>query len=154
VIPVLTAGTDAAGLPGYVGNLRYLRLSGSRGPAEVARELVGPLKGFTSLVDAADDDLDLAAVLGQARGSRLRPSRWDLVDELVLALQSAVGAGDGGRTRDLATDLAVAVKPRPTNGDDHHAAPPRVRQSIDWLLRTLDARAQTTTKPNHRRNLG
>ncbi|MEV6620686.1 CATRA system-associated protein [Amycolatopsis sp. NPDC051106] len=154
VIPVLTAGTDAAGLPGYVGNLRYLRLSGSRGPAEVARELVGQLKGFTSLVDAADDDLDLAAVLGQARGSRLRPSRWDLVDELVLALQSAVGAGDGGRTRDLATDLAVAVKTRPAHGDDHHAAPPRVRRSIDWLLRTLDARAQTTTKPNHRRNLG
>jgi hypothetical protein len=153
VIPVLTAGTDAAGLPGYVGNLRYLRLGGSRGPDEIARDLVGQLKGFTPLVDA-DDDLDLGAVLGQARGARLRPSRWDLVDELVTALQSAVGAGDGARTRDLATDLAVAVKPRPPNGNDHHAAPPRVRQSIDWLLRALDVRAQTTTKPNHRKDLG
>jgi hypothetical protein len=119
----------------------------------VARDLVGQLKGFTPLVDT-DDDLDLAALLGQARGSRLRPSRWDLVDELVTALQSAVGAGDSGRTRDLTTDLAVAVKPRPPNGGDHHAAPPRVRQSVDWLLRTLDARAQTSTQhPNHRKDL-
>ncbi|WIV55187.1 CATRA system-associated protein [Amycolatopsis nalaikhensis] len=153
VIPILTAGTEAAALPGYVGNLRYLRLSASRGPAEVARDLVGQLKGFAPLVDT-DEDLDLVALLGQARGARLRPSRWDLVDELVTTLQTAVGAGDGDRTRDLATELAVVVKPRTPNGDDHHAAPPRVRQSIDWLLRTLDARAQTTTKPNHRKDLG
>ncbi|HEY3468325.1 MAG TPA: CATRA system-associated protein [Amycolatopsis sp.] len=153
VIPILTAGTEAAALPGYVGNLRYLRLSASRGPAEVARDLVGQLKGFAPLVDT-DEDLDLVAMLGQARGARLRPSRWDLVDELVTTLQTAVGAGDSDRTRDLATELAVVVKPRTPNGDDHHAAPPRVRQSIDWLLRTLDARAQTTTKPNHRKDLG
>ncbi|WIX99562.1 hypothetical protein QRX60_36730 [Amycolatopsis mongoliensis] len=154
VIPILTAGTEAGMLPGYVGNLRYLRLGASRGSAEVARDLVGQLKGFTPLVET-DDDLDLATVLGQARGSRLRPSRWDLVDELVTALQSAVGAGDGGRTKELAADLAVATKPRPPNGDDQHAAPPRVRQSIDWLLRTLEARAKTTTQhPNHRKDLG
>jgi len=48
----------------------------------------------------------------------------------------------------------VAVKPRSPNGTDHQAAPPRIRQSIDWLLRTLDARARTTTKPNHRKDLG
>ncbi len=153
VIPVLTAGTDAAGLPGYVGNLRYLRLGGSRGLDGVARDLAGQLKGFTSLVDA-DDEPDLASVLDQARGSRLRPSRWDLVDELVAALQTAVGGGDSARTRDLAMDLAVAVKPRFPDGRDHHAVPPRVRQSIDWLLRTLEVRAQTTTKPNHRKDLG
>ncbi|MEU8637269.1 CATRA system-associated protein [Amycolatopsis sp. NPDC048633] len=153
VIPVLTAGTDAAGLPGYVGNLRYLRLGGARGLDGVARDLAGQLKGFTPLVDA-DDEPDLASVLGQARGSRLRPSRWDLVDELVTALQAAVGGGDSERTRDLTMDLAVAVKPRFPDGRDHHAAPPRVRQSIDWLLRTLEARAQTTTKPNHRKDLG
>ncbi|MEV6824660.1 CATRA system-associated protein [Amycolatopsis sp. NPDC051102] len=151
VIPILTAGTEASSLPGYVGNLRYLRLSGSRGPAEVARDLVGQLNGFIPLVDA-DDDLDLPALLGQARESRLRPSRWDLVDELVTALQAAVGAGDSGRTHDLATDLAVAVKPRAPNGDGHHAAPPAVRRSIDWLLRTLDTRARTTTQ--HRKDLG
>ncbi|KDN17386.1 CATRA system-associated protein [Amycolatopsis rifamycinica] len=155
VIPILTAGTDASSLPGYVGNLRYLRLNGSRGPVEVARDLVGQLKGFTSLADAdADADLDLPALLAQARGSRLRPSRWDLVDELVTALQTAVGAGDSGRVHDLAADLEVAVKPRFPNGADQHAAPPETRRSIDWLLRTLDTRARTTTKPNHRKDLG
>ncbi|MFJ7214524.1 CATRA system-associated protein [Amycolatopsis sp. NPDC098790] len=153
VIPVLTAGTDAAGLPGYVGNLRYVRLGGSRGVDEVARDLAGQLKGFTSLADT-DEDVDLAALLGEARGARLRPSRWDLVDELVTALQAAVGAGDGGRIRELAADLAVVTKPRAPDGDGHHAVPPGVRQSIDWLLRTLDARARTTTKPNHRKDLG
>ncbi|WP_103354233.1 CATRA system-associated protein [Amycolatopsis sp. CA-128772] len=153
VIPILTAGTEAASLPGYVGNLRYLRLSGTRGPAEVARDLVGQLKGLTPLVDA-DDDVDLAALLGQARGARLRPSRWDLVDELVTALQPAVGAGDTDRARDLATDLAVAIKHRPPNDDTHLAAPTKIRLSIDWLLSILEARARTTTKPNHRKDLG
>ncbi|WP_372664851.1 CATRA system-associated protein [Amycolatopsis kentuckyensis] len=152
VIPVLTAGTDAAGLPGYVGNLRYLRLGGSRGVDGIARELAGQLKGVVPLAET--DDLDLAALLGQTRGSRLRASRWDLVDELVTALQTAVGAGDSGRIHDLAADLEVAVRPRSPNDAEHQAAPPKVRQSIDWLLRTLDARAQTTTKPNHRRDLG
>ncbi|WP_410642601.1 KGGVGR-motif variant AAA ATPase [Amycolatopsis sp. lyj-346] len=152
VIPILTQGTEAAGLPGYVGNLRYLRL-GARGPAGVARDLVGQLRGQSALVDA-DDEFDLPALLAQVRGSRLRPSRWDLVDELITALQTAVGASDGGRTRDLAADLEVAVKPRSANGHDHHAAPPRISRSIDWLLRTLATRAQTTTKPNHRKDLG
>ncbi|MGK3202352.1 KGGVGR-motif variant AAA ATPase [Amycolatopsis sp. MEPSY49] len=152
VIPVLTTGTDAAGLPGYVGNLRYLRLSDARGPAGVARDLIGQLKGFTPLVEP-DDDLDLPGLLGRAREAKLRASRWDLVDELVTALQPAVGSGDSGRTRDLATDLAIAIKSRSSN-DDLHAAPPQVRQSIDWLLRTLDVRARTTTKPNHRKDLG
>ncbi|SEF21501.1 CobQ/CobB/MinD/ParA nucleotide binding domain-containing protein [Amycolatopsis pretoriensis] len=153
VIPVLTPGTEPTALPGYVGNLRYLRLSGTRGPAEVARDLVAQLKGLTPLVEA-DDDVDLATLLGQARGARLRPSRWDLVDELVTALQPAVGAGDADRTRDLATDLAVAIKPRPPNGDTHLAAPVKLRRSIDWLLSILEARARTTTKPNHRKDLG
>ncbi|MGW4522408.1 tyrosine-protein kinase family protein [Amycolatopsis sp. NPDC004378] len=152
VIPVLTPGTPTAGLPGYVGNLRFLRLSPSRGPAEIARDLVGQLKGFTPLFET-DDDVDLAALLDQARGARLRPSRWDLVDELITALQPAVGAGDGARTADLAADLAVAIKPRTPNGDGH-PAPAQTRRSIDWLLRALDARAQTTTKPNHRKDLG
>ncbi|WP_410586597.1 CATRA system-associated protein [Amycolatopsis sp. lyj-23] len=150
VIPILTAGTLASSLPGYVGNLRYLRLSGSRGPAEVARDLVTQLRGDTPLVET-DDDLDLVALLGQARESRLRPSRWDLVDELVTALQAAVAAGDGGRTRDLAADLEVAVKPRAPTGADQHPAPPGVRRSIDWLLRTLDTRAKPTT--HHRKDL-
>ena len=153
VIPVLTAGTDAAGLPGYVGNLRYLRLSDARGPAEVARDLVGQLKGGTPLLETGDD-LDLATLLAQARVARLRPSRWDLVDELVTALQPAVGAGDADRARDLAADLAVAVRPRPSNGETHLAAPAKVRLAIDWLLSILEARAQTTTKPNHRKDLG
>ncbi|MEV7098250.1 CATRA system-associated protein [Amycolatopsis sp. NPDC051045] len=153
VIPVLTPGTESAALPGYVGNLRYLRLTATRGPAEVARDLVGQLKGLTTLLEA-DDDLDLTVVLGRARESRLRASRWDLVDEVVEALQAAVGAGDGVRAKDLAADLAVAIKPRTANGDDHHPAPPRTRRSIDWLLRALDARAQTTTQPNHRKDLG
>lgn len=152
VIPVLTTGTDAAALPGYVGNLRYLRLGGSRGVDGIARELAGQLKGFTPLAET--DDLDLAALLSQTRGSRLRASRWDLVDELVTALQTAVGAGDSGRIHDLATDLEVAVRPRAPNDTEHQPAPPKVRQSIDWLLKTLDVRAQTTSKPNHRRDLG
>jgi MinD-like ATPase involved in chromosome partitioning or flagellar assembly len=146
VIPILTPGTEAAGLPGYVGNLRYLRL-GARGPAGAAQDLVAQLKG---VAPPAGDDSDLPALLAQVRGSRLRPSRWDLVGELVTDLQAAVEAGDDLRANELAADLAVAVKPRSPNGDGHHAALPETRRSIDRLLRTL----ARTTKPNHRKDLG
>ncbi|MEU0529907.1 CATRA system-associated protein [Amycolatopsis tolypomycina] len=145
VIPILTQGTEAAGLPGYVGNLRYLRL-GARGPAGVARDLVAQLRGQSPLVDA----VDVAEVLHQARGARLRPSRWDLVDELVEGLRAAIGAGDDLRTNDLATDLAVATRARPPNGAPRDTVPPATRRSIDWLLRLLDTRAKTTMQ--HRKD--
>jgi cellulose biosynthesis protein BcsQ len=153
VITVLTPGTEPNAFPAHVGNLRYLRLGPSRGPAEVARELVGQLQGVTPLVDA--DDVDLVALLRQAAGSRLRPSRWDLVDELVHDLRAAIGAGDDARVRDLAADLALAIKPRPATDDRHHAAPAEIRKAIDWLLRVLDVRAKTTFQhTNHRKDLG
>ncbi|WP_328615989.1 hypothetical protein OHS18_04170 [Amycolatopsis sp. NBC_00355] len=153
VIPVLTPGTEPNALPGYVGNLRYLRLGPSRGPAEVARDLVGQLKGFTPLVDA--DEPDLAALLRQALQAWLRPPLWDLVDELVHDLRAAVGGGDDARVGDLAADLAVAIKPRSPNGDRHHGVPLETRTSIDMLLRVLDVRAKTTFQhTNHRKDLG
>jgi MinD-like ATPase involved in chromosome partitioning or flagellar assembly len=153
VIPVLTPGTEPNALPGYVGNLRYLRLGPSRGPAEVARELVGQLKGVTPLVDA--EDVDLVALLRQAAESRLRPSRWDLVDELVHDLRAAVGAGDDARVRDVVADLALAIKPRSPTVERHYPAPAETHKAIDWLLRVLDVRAKTTFQhTNHRKDLG
>ncbi len=147
VIPILTADTEASSLPGYVGNLRYLRLSGSRGPTEVARDLVAQLKGGAP---PADNDSDLPALLAQVRASRLRPSRWDLIGELLTDLQAAVEAGDELRANELAADLAVAAKPRSPHGDGHQPALPETRRSIDRLLRTF----ARTTKPNHRKDLG
>ncbi|WP_370963090.1 CATRA system-associated protein [Amycolatopsis sp. cg9] len=146
VIPVLTSGTEAAGLPGYVGNLRYIRL-GARGPAEVARDLVAQLHGFTPLIEA----VDVAEVLHQARDAQLRPARWDLVDELIDGLRTAIGAGDDARANDLAADLAVATRTRPANGDARDGAPQSTRHAIEWLLLLLDARAKTTTQ--HRKDL-
>jgi len=140
VIPILTPGTEAAGLPGYVGNLRYLRLGR---PAGVARDLVAQLRGEAPQTDAVE-------VLQQARGAQLSPSRWDLVDELVEGLRSALGAGDDVRLNDLAADLAVATRARPSNGGPRAAPPPATRRSIDLLLRLLDTRAQTPTQ--HRKD--
>ncbi|MET8998206.1 CATRA system-associated protein [Amycolatopsis sp. NPDC004169] len=138
VIPILTAGTQAAGLPGYVGNLRYLRV-GARGLAGVAEDLVAQLKGGTpSPAPAAD----LTALLAQVRGARLRPSRWDLVAELLAELQAAVEAGDDARTAELAVDLTVAAKPRTPDAGDHSPAPRETRRAIDLLLHAL---ARTTT---------
>ncbi|HEX5401311.1 MAG TPA: hypothetical protein VFX16_03305 [Pseudonocardiaceae bacterium] len=44
LIPVLTSDTDPNVLPGYVGNLRYLRFGSGQGPAEVARDLALALR--------------------------------------------------------------------------------------------------------------
>ena len=86
LIPVLTAGTEPHRLPGYVGNLRYLRFGLSRGPAEVARGLVEQLTGVSGLVDTGD--VDLVTLMRQVTDARLRPLLWELVDELVRALNA------------------------------------------------------------------
>ncbi len=54
LIPVLSAGTAAGRLPGYVGNLRHLRFGPSYGPREVARDLVAELNGGGTASAAAD----------------------------------------------------------------------------------------------------
>lgn len=142
LIPVLTAGTEPNRLPGYVGNLRYLRLGPSRGPAEVARGLVEQLTGVSGLVDSGD--IDLAGLLQQVIGAQLRPLLWELVDELVSALTAAVGAGDDLRAQEIGGDLTLAIRPRVTqNGDDRHVGvPPRTREAIEWVERFLGTRHQ------------
>jgi MinD-like ATPase involved in chromosome partitioning or flagellar assembly len=140
VIPVLTAGTPANALPGYVGNLRYLEFGPTRGPYEIARGLADQLHGVTALVDTGD--VDLADVLRQAARASLRPLLWELVSELVRALQAAVGAGDGARAEELGADLAVTIRPRSTDGESSRrtTAPAETRLAIDWLVKILEAR--------------
>jgi hypothetical protein len=140
---VLTADTEPNALPGYVGNLRYLRLGPSRGPAEVARGLVDQLNGVTSLVDA--EETDLVGVLRQASRAELRPALWELVDDIVSALLAATGAGDDMRARELAVDLALTIKPRSSHARDDGrrvVVPPETQAAIDWVVRVIEARVQ------------
>jgi len=152
VIPVLTAEADPNALPGYVGNLRYLRLGPSRGPAEVARGLADQLTGAVALVDTGE--IDLVGVLGQAGRALLRPPLWGLVDDLVGALHGAVGAGDDARAQELAADLALAIRPRTTRGEAERRVPvpPDTRAAIEWLVRLLNARAQVPGGTRHEFN--
>lgn len=130
VVPVLTAATRPNELPGYVGNLRYLRLGGSTG---VARELAKQLGGAVP----EDDDGELAALLRQTAGALLRAPLWALVDDIVSALPAAIAAADDVRTTALATDLAVVIRPRgdPADADHQVAVPPSTAATIETLLR-------------------
>ncbi|GLZ41935.1 AAA family ATPase [Actinokineospora sp. NBRC 105648] len=139
VIPVLTEHAQPNTLPGYIGNLRYLRLGPSRGPAEVARDLADQLNRTSGLVDT--EDVDIAGVLKQAVRARLRPALWALVDEVVLGLSAAVGAGDDVRGQELATDLALTIKPRSGPGEDRVGVPAPTRAAIEWVVRVLGTRA-------------
>ncbi|MFD8496730.1 CATRA system-associated protein [Amycolatopsis sp. NPDC059657] len=144
LIPVLTAETEPNRLPGYVGNLRYLRLGPSRGPAEVARGLVEQLTGVAGLVDTGD--VDLVTLMRQVSGARLRPLLWELVDELVTALTAAVGAGDDLRAQELGADLALAIRQRVSeNGSNQHVGVPAgTQEAIEWVERYLGSRHQFT----------
>jgi MinD-like ATPase involved in chromosome partitioning or flagellar assembly len=152
VIPVLTADTEPNALPGYVGNLRYLRLGPSRGPAEVARGLVDQLNGVTSLVDS--EEVDLVGVLRQTARASLRTVLWELVDDIVGALLVAVGAGDDVRAQELAADLALAIRPRSTNGKDDHrvVVPPETQAAITWVVQVIETRVQGPGGGRHRFN--
>jgi MinD-like ATPase involved in chromosome partitioning or flagellar assembly len=113
VIPVLTAAAEPNALPGHVGNLRYLRLGPSRGPAEVARGLASQLNGGTTLVDTGEVDLV------EVGHGRLPPPLWGLVDDVVSALQAA----DERRARELAADLALVIRPRTAEGRNSDDGP-------------------------------
>jgi cellulose biosynthesis protein BcsQ len=149
VIPVLTAQTEPNALPGYVGNLRYLRFGPSRGPAEVARGLVDQLNGVTSLV--GPEEIDLRGVLRQAARTLLRPALGELVDEIVNALLAAVDSDNNVRTQELAADLALAIRPRFSQGGDGYrvVVPPNTQAAIRELLRVLESRAQEQDGPRH-----
>ncbi|MFJ8915826.1 KGGVGR-motif variant AAA ATPase [Amycolatopsis sp. NPDC102389] len=140
VVPVLTKDTDPHALPGYVGNLRHLRFGPSRGPVEIARNLVDQLAGTTALVEPGD--LDVAGVLRQAERARLRPLIWGLVDEIVAELQVAIGAGARERVQDLAEELMSVTRVRATDAAPGHRvlAPPETRSAIEWAVRTSEAR--------------
>jgi hypothetical protein len=138
VIPVLTADAQPNELPGYVGNLRYVRFGPSRGPAEVARGLADQLSGAATPVDTGE--VDLVGILWQAARALLRPALWELVEEVVRALLEAVRAQDDVRAQDLAADLALAIRPRSTSGDHYVVTPAGVQAVIESIVRTLDAR--------------
>ncbi|GAB3726538.1 hypothetical protein GCM10027598_45520 [Amycolatopsis oliviviridis] len=142
VVPVLTEDTDPNALPGYVGNLRHLQFGPSRGPVEVARNLVDQLTGTMALVEPGD--LDVAGVLRQAARARLRPLMWGLVDEIVAELQIAIGAGERERVQDLAEELMSATRARATDTGQNHRVviPPGTRSAIDWAVRTAEARVK------------
>ncbi|GAB3888928.1 hypothetical protein GCM10029964_057430 [Kibdelosporangium lantanae] len=93
VIPVLTPDAEPNTLPGYLGNLRYLRLGVGVGPAQVARTLVAQLAGREDV-----DEIELVDVLREVGQARLRPLLWELVDEILLALWGAAAAGTSRRS--------------------------------------------------------
>ncbi len=136
VIPVLTAATEPNGLPGYVGSLRYLRLGPSRGPAEVALGLAEQLNGGPTPVDAGE--VDLIGLLRRAGGVLLRPPLWELVDDVVHALHTAIDAGDDVRVQEVAADLAFVIRPR-SEDDQRAAAPSNIQREIERVVRVLDA---------------
>ncbi|QFU87535.1 KGGVGR-motif variant AAA ATPase [Amycolatopsis sp. YIM 10] len=140
LIPVLTEDAEPNALPGYLGNLRYLRLGRSRGPAEVARDLAGQLNGHTSLVDTGE--VDLASVLRQVAQAQLRPVLWELVDEVVQDLVVAIGDGDAVRAKELAADLTMVIRPRAfTRDGGFRTASAATTREIAFALRVLEARA-------------
>jgi MinD-like ATPase involved in chromosome partitioning or flagellar assembly len=142
VIPVLTQDAQPNELPGYVGNLRYVRFGPSRGPAEVARGLADQLNGVTTPIDTGE--VDLVGILWQAARALLRAPLWELVDEIVHALLDAVRAQEDVRVQDLAADLALAIRPRsvPGGSQQHVAAPAAVQTVIESIVRLLDARTK------------
>jgi cellulose biosynthesis protein BcsQ len=158
VIPVLTADAEPNALPGYVGNLRYLRLGPSRGPAEVARGLADQLNGGTTPGDTGE--VDLRGVLLQAAAARLRPLLWELVNDLVRALLTAVNTGDDVRAQEIATDLALAIRPRAIQAENEERVlvPPHTDAVIRDAVLALATRATDQDGARHtstmRKDLG
>ncbi|WP_235925895.1 CATRA system-associated protein [Actinokineospora pegani] len=139
VFLVLTQDTNPETLPGFLANLRHVRLGPARGPAEVAAVLADRLRGHVPLVED-EAAVDLAGLLAQLAEARLRPALWDLVDDVLADLHGALAAGDDAMSRRAAADLAVLLRPRLSRVDEYRvAAPPELAEAVGGaaaLLRT------------------
>ncbi|TCO55826.1 CATRA system-associated protein [Actinocrispum wychmicini] len=140
VIPVLAGDADANALPGYVGNLRYLRLSPTWGPAEVAQDLADQLNGAATHTEP--DDVDPVDVLRRTARSRLHPATWQVVADIVDALLVATLAEDDPTVRELAAGLALVIRPRAGQPANQHrtTAAPDVQAAMTRVVRILEAR--------------
>ncbi|HEX5114207.1 MAG TPA: AAA family ATPase [Pseudonocardiaceae bacterium] len=137
IIPVLAADAQPNALPGYIGNLRYLRFGDGRGPAVVARDLADQLGGIASPVDTGE--VDLVDALRQATRARLRPALWELVADLARDLLAAVSSPDNGRAQELGADLAVVTRPRAARAQDATPVPQDIRTEIERVMRAINA---------------
>ena len=129
VIPVLTGDAQVNALPGYVRNLRYLRLNPSTSAAEIALGLTYQLSGL-----AENDESELRQLLTDTTHAWLRVARWELVQEIVDDLLVAVRGGDSVRMAELGDDLAMIIRRRAARHEDGVAAPPEVLTSINRVM--------------------
>ncbi|HEY2701417.1 MAG TPA: AAA family ATPase [Pseudonocardiaceae bacterium] len=129
VIPVLTGNTPATVLPGYVGNLRDLRLGPLVDVLEVARYLANELNGR-----ADEDGPELRQVLSEVAEAQLRPLMWELVGELLGDMFLAVSAANRSWLHELVGDLAVVLKRDNSYQEGQVPAPPEAVTLINQLM--------------------
>ncbi|WP_424185468.1 KGGVGR-motif variant AAA ATPase [Actinokineospora sp. G85] len=142
VFLVLTQDTNPETLPGFLANLRYVRLDSSRGPTEAAALLADRLHANIPLVEE-EAALDLVALLGHLATARLRPALWDLVDGVLADLHAALASGDDGLARQAAADLTVLLRPRPLREDEYRVvAPPEITDVVAGALALLRTRTE------------
>ncbi|RLK54956.1 tyrosine-protein kinase family protein [Actinokineospora cianjurensis] len=139
VFLVLTAGTNAADLPGYLANLRHLLLGSTRGAVEVAQDLHDQLHRVFPLVD---NEVDPIGVLARASKATMRLGLWQVVRDLVQDLNAAAGDGDDVRVRELTADLDVLSRTR--SHGYRVPVPTDTRAAIDYTTRVLRSRFTST----------
>ncbi|UVS78435.1 KGGVGR-motif variant AAA ATPase [Actinokineospora sp. UTMC 2448] len=136
LIPVLTDAANHKALPGYIRNLRHLRLSPA-GPAVVARRLAAQLDD----AEASEiGETHLRDLLWQLRKARLRNFLWPLVDDDLRALTHAIIHRDTGLTHALAADLELTITPRGSAiaPQRYVEMPVEVRATVDRVDALLD----------------
>jgi MinD-like ATPase involved in chromosome partitioning or flagellar assembly len=145
LFPVLTTSVDAAGLPGFVRNLRSIELGGGVGPGDVARVL----HDSVSIDRARPTDQqvlrDAGAALRDLSESRLRYTDWYTVERAVETMDEALRAGDTKRLRDMIVELGRTHREQdPENPDDERVAlPKRLVSPISTMIGRLDRRLRS-----------
>ncbi|NUT48577.1 MAG: AAA family ATPase [Saccharothrix sp.] len=142
---VLTDGTDAESLPGFLRNLRYLVLEPGVRPTGVARQLHDLLTGTPSGEVHPDRDAlrEAASALRAVPDRMPSTGRLSLVGQTVRGMSAALDTGDLAALRDLAVDLEVLSK---SHSDGGRLVPPdSLLADIHTLLDRIDRRIDAST---------
>ncbi|WP_367131862.1 tyrosine-protein kinase family protein [Saccharothrix sp. HUAS TT1] len=141
---VLTDGTDAEVLPGFLRNLRHLRFEPDARPTRVARDLHALITGAPAGDDSPDRDAlrDAAAALRGVPEAMPTAGRLALVEQTVRGMSAALDNGDLTSLQDLSVDLDVLSKSHAAG--DRLAVPQDLLVVIRALLGRIDRRIEAT----------
>jgi MinD-like ATPase involved in chromosome partitioning or flagellar assembly len=150
LFPVLTSGTEATSLPGFLRNIRRLELGAGVHARDVAQSLRNELTADDPLSEMDDEHQALThaiSILERIRQTVLGYDDWFLVEQFLRTMLLALANGDREAMQGQAMNLRVVAGKAPDTTSGRYAAPVKVVDLVAEILAGLRRRLKKLDRP-------